>query len=170
MAMDEMPEWTTHKKSACIQKWTDNLHNEAKRLIKQDGTHGNMVFCFDEKNGLIAINAVPPKTNHDQVNISIINAVKEHNLYGIIFIGETWAYFIKEKDHTAFQILTGEMNVVDLREEDKKAMLMVRMEKRDGDCLIYVDEIIRDEKGITLKERQSTSDNRRSWFVFENQR
>lgn len=62
---------------------------------------------------------------------------------GVVFICETWAYYMKENDHTAFQLLDGEMKVSDLNSEDKREALMVRMENGDGDCLVYLDEIVK---------------------------
>ena len=126
--MNDQPKWLANEESACIKKWADNLHTEAKRLFNQDGTHGNILFLFNKENGLVSVNPVPPNVDHDQLNDSIMNAVIEHNLYGVIFIGETWAYFIKENDHTAFQLLDGEMKVSELNDEDKKEALIVRME------------------------------------------
>lgn len=163
--MSDQPKWISHEGSACIREWTDHLHTEAKRLFNQDGTHANLLFCFSKENGLISVNSVPPNTDHAQLDEAIMNAVNEHNLYGVIFIGESWMYFIKEKDHTAFQLLDGEMNVSDLNDEDKKEALIIRMENRDGDCLIYLDEILRDENGHALKEGKIIRRAEKKWFV-----
>ncbi len=46
-------------------------------------------------------------------------------------MGETWMYIAKEKDHTVFQLLDGEMRVSDLNDEDKKEALMIKMENRE---------------------------------------
>ena len=166
--MNDQPKWITNAESACIRNWTDNLHTEAKRLFNQDGTHGNFLFCFNKENGLVSVNPVPLNIDHDQLNAAIMNAVIEHNLYGVVFIGESWIYFIKEKDHTAFQLLDGEMKVSDLNDEDKREALIVRMENSDGDCLMYLDEIIRDENGITLKEGKVARDAQMKWFISQN--
>jgi hypothetical protein len=168
--MSDQPIWISNEKSACIRKWTDHLHTEAKRLFTQDGTHGNMMFSFNKENGLISVNLIPPNIDHDQLNDGIMNAVNEYNLYGVVFIGETWMYFIKEKDHTAFQLLDGEMKVSDLNDEDKKEALMIRMENSDGDCLVYLNEIIRDENGHTLKEGKIIGNAQKKWFIDQNHR
>ena len=81
-------------------------------------------------------------------------------------IGETWTYYMKEKDHTAFQLLDGEMRVSDLNAEDKKEALMVRMENADGDCVIYLDQMIKDQNGVTLKEGVIDKSSQRKWFVY----
>ena len=120
-----------------------------------------MLFCFDEENGLIAADLIPPNLEHHQVYATIKNAVQEHSLYAVILIGESWAYCIKEKDNTASQLLDGEMRVSDLLPEDKKETLLVRMENRDSDSLVYLDEIVRNNAGVSLGESNKTSSNRR---------
>jgi hypothetical protein len=166
--MIDKPKWILNAESECIRNWTENLHTEAKRLLTQDGTHASLLFLFNKESGLISVSPVPPNIDHDQLNVVVENAVNEHDLYGVVFIGETWAYFMKEKDHTAFQLLDGEMKVSDLNSEDKREALMVRMENGDGDCLIYLDEIIRDKNGVTLKNGLVTGSFQKKWFVHQN--
>ena len=165
--MIDKPEWIPNEESECMRNWTENLHKEAKRLLIQDGTHASLLFLFTKEMGLISVNPVPPNINLDELNIAVANAVNEHELYGVVFICETWAYYMKEKDHTAFQLLDGEMKVSDLNAEDKKEALMVRMETSDGDCLIYLEEIIRDKNGVTLKEGLATESSQKKWFISQ---
>ena len=162
--MNTQPKWDQEEKVACMHLWADYLHTQAKKMFEQDGTHGNILFIFDEESGLISADLIPPKVEHSQVNASIKNAVQEHNLYGIILIGESWTYSIKDKDHTARQLLNGEMSVSDLRPEDKRESLIVHMENRDGDCLVYLNEIIRNSAGATLSEGTKTNREHKSWF------
>jgi hypothetical protein len=164
ISMNDKPKWITNEESACIRQWADYLHKEAKRLMTQDGTHACLLFLFNKESGLISLNQVPPNLDHNELNVAVANAISEHNLYGVILISETWAYFVKEKDHTAFQLLDGEMKVSDLNDEDKREALMIKMENSDGDCLIYLDEIIRDENGITLKECKAIRGAQKKWF------
>lgn len=163
--MSDKPKWISLAESECLRKWTDHLHREAKRLLIQDGTHTCLLFLFNKESGLISVNQVPSNVNHSQLNVAIANAISEHDLYGVVLISETWAYFVKEKDHTAFQLLDGEMKVSDLNVEDKTEALMIRMENRDGDCLIYLDEIIRDKNDVTLKESTAINSSQAKWFI-----
>jgi len=165
--MIDRPEWVPKAESECMRNWTDYLHAEAKRLFVQDGTHVSLLFLFNKENGLVSVNPIPLNINHEELNEAVANAVNEHDLYGVVFIAETWAYFAKEKDHTVFQLLDGEMKVSDLNAEDKKEALMVRMENRDGDCLVYLDQIIRDKNGIILKEGVATSVSQNKWFTHQ---
>lgn len=165
--MIDKPKWIPNAEAECIRNWTENFHREAKRLLTQDGTHVSLLFLFNKESGLISVNPVPPNVDHSQLNVGVKNAVNEHDLYGVVFIGEAWAYFVKENDHTAFQLLDGEMKVSDLNSEDKREVLMVRMENADGDCLVYLDEIIRDKNGVTLKDSLVDEGAQKKWFVYQ---
>ncbi len=165
--MIDKPKWMPNAESECIRNWTKNLHKEAKRLLAKDGTHANLLFLFNKESGLISVNPVPPNVDHDQLDVAVKNAVNEHNLYGVVFICETWVYYMKEKDHTAFQLLDGEMKVSDLNSKDKREALMVRMENGDGDCLVYLDEIVRDKNGITLKDGLVAESSQKKWFIHQ---
>lgn len=165
--MIDSPKWISQEASACIRNWTDFLHTEAKRLMTQDGTHACMLFLFNKESGLISVNQVPPNINHNELDEAVANTIGAYDLYGVILICETWTYFIKEKDHTAFQLLDGEMNVSDLNDGDKREALMVRMENRDGDCLVYLDEIMRDKNSVVLQERLATGSSQKKWFVHQ---
>lgn len=163
--MNTQPTWQPEAKSSSICQWIDYLHMEAKRLFDKDKTHGNMLFSFNKEDGLIGINLVPPGVDHDLLNVSVRDAVIEHNLYGVILICESWAYFVKEEnDHTVFQLLDGEMKVSDLNDKDKKEILLVRMENCDGDCVIYWNEIIRNKDGIALSSGKKIYNGQRHWF------
>jgi hypothetical protein len=122
------------------------------------------MFSFDKDKGLVSVDLIPPSTDLCQLNETIIHTVNEHNLYGVIVIGETWMYVSKEKDHTLTQLLDGEMRVSDLTAEDKKEALMIKMENRDGDCVLYVEEIIRSKTGHSLNQSQPIRSNQRKWF------
>lgn len=163
--MKDTPIWIPSAKSASIRKWTEQLHEEAKRVFLQDKTHAHLLFLFNDAAGLISINPIPPKTDNDIVNESMQRAVKEHELYGIILIAEAWVYFPKENDHTAFQLMDGEMKVSDLNDEDKTEVLVVRMESRDGDCLLYLDKIIRNGEQVDLGAGRQINPASRDWFV-----
>jgi hypothetical protein len=163
--MKDEPAWIPTAKSASIRKWAGQLHTEARRLFRKDQTHANILFSFHEEKGLISVNPIAPKTEARQLNAAIVNAIDEHSLYGVILVGEAWAYFPKEKDHTAAQLLDGEMKVSELNDKDKSEALFVRMENLDGDCVVYLNEIIRDETQATLGKGKTSSGEQRNWFL-----
>lgn len=159
------PLWNPSAKSASIRKWAEHLHTEAKRVFLQDKTHAHILFMFQDA-GPTSITPVPPKTPHHQVHSAISRAVREHNLYGVIHVGEAWTYFPKgKKDHTAFQLLDGEMRVSDLKDGDKTEALYLRMESRDGDCVVYLNQIVRHGDTVGLGEQRTISDEDLQWFT-----
>lgn len=163
--MNTQPKWQREAKSSSMCQWTDYLHIESKRLFEKDKTHGNMLFCFNEQDGLIGVNPVPSGVDHELLNVSVRDAVVQHNLYAIILICESWAYFAKkENDHTVFQLLDGEMKVSDLNDKDRKEILLVRMENADGDCVIYWNEIIRNKDNVGLSNGKKIRSGQRNWF------
>jgi hypothetical protein len=158
-------EWNPKAKSASIRKWADNLHKESKRLFLQDKTHAHLLFFFDGDKGLISVNPVPPKTAQAKIDVSIARAVKDNKLFGVIFVGEAWAYFRKGKtDHTAFQLLDGEMTVKDLRDEDKTEVLYMRMESLEKDSLVRLNRIIRTEDEVALSPDKKVWGEDQKWF------
>jgi hypothetical protein len=159
------PLWNPAAKSASIRKWADHLHKEAKRVFLQDKTHAHIVFGFRDS-GPVSITPVPPKTAHGQVHDAIARAIRETDLYGVIHVGEAWTYFPKGKeDHTAFQLLDGEMRVSDLSDEDRTECLYLRVESRDGDCVVYIDRIARNGDEVGLGEQRTIEDEDLEWFA-----
>ena len=159
------PLWNPAAKSASIRKWADHLHREAQRVFLQDKTHAHILFAFQDA-GPVSITPVPPQTTHGQVHAAIARAVRENDLYGVIHVGEAWTYFLKgEKDHTAFQLLDGEMRVSDLGDGDKTEALYLRMESRDGDCVVYLNRIVREGNKVGLGEHRTISDEDLQWFA-----
>jgi hypothetical protein len=135
--------------------FTEWLHDEARDVFRRDGTHAQILFLFADA-GLTSVTPIPPNTTQQQVTEGVRGAVREHGLYGVVLVAEVWTYFPKgPTDHTVFQIHDGEMNVSDLREGDRKEALMVRAESRDGDCLTWMDGIVRDGKLARLGRSMS---------------
>lgn len=158
------PLWNAAAKSASLRKWADHLHKEAKRVFLQDKTHVHILFAFQDS-GPVSVTPVPPKTPQDQVHNAILMSIRKNNLYGIIDVGEAWTYFPKgERDHTVAQLLDGEMRVSDLRDGDKTEALYLRMESRDGDCVVHLDQIVRDGDKVELGKHLSLADEDLQWF------
>jgi hypothetical protein len=164
MKRTECPSWNPSARAACIRKWAEHLHKESKEVFLKDKTHANILFLFGD-DGLVSITQVPPKSDHAQIQEAILRAVKERNLYAVVHIGEAWTYFPKtEDDHTLVQLLTGEMRVRDLKDADKTEALVLRMESRDGDCVVYVDKIVREDGEVVLREGRTVNGEDLKWF------
>jgi hypothetical protein len=158
------PSWNPAAKSASIRKWAEHLHRESKCVFLKDKTHAQILFLFKDT-GLVSITPVPPNTEHIQIYDAVRRAIKDNNLYAVIHVGEAWSYFIKEgKDHTAFQLMDGEMKVSDLNDADRSECLHLRMESRDGDCVVYLDKIVRDGDKLVLGAGRTVPDEDLKWF------
>ena len=159
------PLWNPAAKSASLRKWADHLHKEAKRVFLQDKAHAHFVFSFGDS-GPVAVTPVPSKTPQDQIHNAIMVAIRKDNLYGIIDVGEAWTYFPKGgKDHTAYQLLDGEKRVSDLQNGDRTEALYLRMESRDGGCVVYLNPILRAGTRVELGEERTISHEDLLWFA-----
>jgi hypothetical protein len=149
---DSQPIWNPNDKSGSLKAYAEWLHREAVRLFTQDKTHCQILFLFSDA-GLVSVNPVPANTAAVALTAGVRQAVLENGLYGVIMIAEAWTYMPRRaKDHTAVQIMCGEMNVADLKDEDRAEALMVRMESRDGGHLMWVEPIVRTGTEVTLGE------------------
>lgn len=159
------PPWLPTAKSASIRQWAEHLHQSSTRVFRADKTHVHILFLFKDEEGLVSINPVPPKTDHGQVYEAIRRTIREHNLYAVIHIGEAWAYIPRQPgDHTVFQLLDGEMKVSELNPGDKTEVLYLRMESRDGDCVVYLNPIIRDGSTVELGDDRIIPHEESKWF------
>ena len=135
--------WNSADKPASIRAWVRDLHEQSKAMFIKDGTHVQILFLFGD-DGLVSINPVPPKTSHEHVYGGIKNAIEEHKLYAVIYIGESWMYSARGRtDHTVSQIIDGEIKVSELNKDDRKEVLLLKMESNDGQSLIHMNEIVR---------------------------
>ena len=149
---DIQPIWNPADKQASLKAYAEFLHGEAVRMFRKDKTHVQILFLFTDA-GLVSVNPVPANTAADALTAGVKQAVLENGLYGVIMIAEAWTYMPKRaKDHTTVQIMCGEMNVADLKDEDRTEALMLRMESRDGGHLTWLDPIIRTSDDVTLGE------------------
>jgi len=147
---DSQPLWDPADKQASLKAYAEYLHREAVRVFMRDRTHVQILFLFGDA-GLVSVNAVPANTAADAVTAGVRRAVLDNGLYGVIMIAEAWTYMPKvARDHTAVQILHGEMNVADLKDEDRAEALTLRLESRDGAYLTWLDPIVRSGADVTL--------------------
>jgi hypothetical protein len=115
---DIQPIWNPADKSGSLKAYAEYLHREAVRVFLKDKTHCQILFLFSEA-GLVSVNPVPANTAADALTAGVRQTVLKNGLYGVIMIAEAWTYMPKrEKDHTAVQIMHGEMRVTDLKDDD----------------------------------------------------
>ncbi|MFC1451989.1 hypothetical protein ACFLSJ_01440 [Verrucomicrobiota bacterium] len=164
--MTEQPlPWDRKDRAGSLYRFAEWLHEEARTMFLQDASHVTMLFLFKD-DGIASMNPVPAGTKPDQLLAGVRRAVKENDLYAVVSVGEAWTYFPKtRKDHTAFQLLDGEMSVSDLGDGDRTEALLVRMESRDGDHVTWLDPIVRDDDQVTLGETMRLP--REAWLNYE---
>ncbi|NLF99547.1 MAG: hypothetical protein GX565_05280 [Lentisphaerae bacterium] len=149
---DSQPLWNIDDKPGSLKAYAEWLHREAVRMFMQDKSHCQILFLFSDV-GLASMNPVPENTEPERLLAGVRRAVQEHNLYGVITIAEAWTYMPRRVgDHTAVQIMHGEMRVADLKDDDRTEALMLRMESRDGGHLTWLEPIIRTGDDVTLGE------------------
>ena len=149
---DSQPIWNPADKPGSLKAYAEFLHHQAVEMFRKDKTHCQILFLFSDA-GLVSVNPVPANTAADALAAGVRQAVLENGLYGVIMIAEAWTYLPKRVgDHTAVQIMHGEMRVGDLKAEDRTEALMVRMESRDGGHLTWLEPIIRTGDDVTLGE------------------
>lgn len=147
---DSQPPWNPSDKLGSLKAYAEWLHVIAAATFLKDKSHLQILFLFNDA-GLASMNPVPEGTEPDRLLAGVRQAVLEHNLYGVITIAEAWTYMPKRLgDHTAVQIMCGEMNVEDLRDVDRTEALMLRMESRDGGHLTWLDPIQREGADVRL--------------------
>lgn len=146
------PGWNIDDKPGSLKAYAEWLHVEAVRVFRKDKTHVQILFLFSDA-GLVSVNPVPANTAADALTAGVRQAVLDNGLYGVIMIAEAWTYLPKRaKDHTAVQIMCGEMRVADLKDGDRTEALMLRKESRDGGHLTWLDPIVRDGDKVVLGE------------------
>lgn len=144
------PPWNPAEKSACLMHWGKWMHDEAREIFNKNGSHGKWLFMFDDS-GARSAYAVAPNTGPDELVLAVREAVHKHNPFGVITMSEGWVYLPKQwMDHTSRKILDGEMTVSDLRPDDRTEVFMIRLESRAGDCLTWIDPIVRQDGRATL--------------------
>ena len=166
MNNNQQRQWNSTDPATSFREYAVFLHETAKNMFLQDGTHAEIVFLIapDGTGELIPI--AKPMTR-DNVSEALRTKAAAEDIYGLVHISEGWAYFPRTpRDHTMKQIMCGEMRVSDLNDQDKKEVLVVAMLSRDGESISWIDEIIRGTdagislgRALMLKDRKFTLGN-----------
>ncbi|MDD4869074.1 MAG: hypothetical protein PHR77_00840 [Kiritimatiellae bacterium] len=147
----QTPGWNPADPAASLKTYAKWIRGMAVNTFLSDKTHAELFF-FIKATGPSSVFPVPPKTDRKEVISAIRQAILKDDIYGIIHIAEAWTYTPSGmNDHTARQILDGEMSVSALNKTDKREALLVSFESREGICEVWSASILRDDKkGVTL--------------------
>jgi hypothetical protein len=149
--MEQLPEWNPSDPRASLVALAEFLHDQARRMMANDGTHLEILFILAE-DGTMQPQPIAKPMNRKEVIQVLRKQLPGSNIYGLIHIAEAWGYIPKGRgDHTVKQLKLREMRVSDLKEDDKTELLVVSLLSRDGDSLAWLDEIIRgDDNKVRL--------------------
>ncbi len=165
MTTPQAPVWNKFDLTGSIKAYAEYLHQESVRVFLQDKTHVQIMFLFNE-DGIISVNPVPPKVEHLQVYEAIRGSIIQYDLYGVILLGECWMYLPKNpKDHTVAQIMDGEIKVSELNNADRKEVLHMKMESKDGVSAVYLNRILRTGSNVDLGKDEIMDGVEQKWFV-----
>ena len=137
------PQWNPSDPAASLVELWEFLHNHARDVLLNDGTHIEILFLIADDGTLQPQPIAPPMTRKD-VTETLRVQLPGSSVYGLIHIAEAWAYIPAGRgDHTVKQLKLGEMRVSDLKDEHKTEGLIVSLLSRNGDSRAHFDEIIR---------------------------
>jgi hypothetical protein len=151
VAMDEpIMTWDEANPAVGLRRMADYFREHAIQTFLNDKTHVELFFLVNRQGeAQVVPAAVLP--DRDQLMAALRAHVQANDVYGVIHIVEAWSYHRREgPDHTFTQIMSGEIKVSELRDEDRAEVLMVRMENRDGDHRLWSMPIQRDGDKVTL--------------------
>jgi hypothetical protein len=149
--MPSQPSWNAAAPVESLHAFAKWLQNEAREVFAKDGTHAHLLFLIDKEQGLVSMNPIPPNTNKEQISAGVRQAIEEHDIYAVVSVAESWVYYPNgPRDHTAIQLRYNEMGVADLRDEDRREALLVRMESSDGELLTWFSPIVRNKDSVRL--------------------
>lgn len=123
---------------------TTELNALARKIFTMDGFHESMVFFMTDEGKLVK----PLSWSTFEVpgadpQASILAMAKGNGFFAMITIAEAWMYKGSPNDHTARQLMDGEMRVSDLNDSDKDEALVVTMAARDGRKIMIMNAVER---------------------------
>jgi hypothetical protein len=152
------PEWNRNDARASLLALAEFFHEHARQTIVKDGTHVELLFLLTD-DGTMQPQPIAKPLTREGVAETLREQLPGSNVYGLIHIAEAWAYVAKgPRDHTFKQIQWGEIAVSELKEDDRTEILTVNLINRDGDSVVWQDEIIRDSNDkVSLGHTQKRS-------------
>ena len=147
-----VPGWDAARPAESFRAFANFIHFRAKEVLLADGHHSEMFFFMPlDGNGHIIL---WQSNDRDLEADWLRKHITEHYSYGVVHVVEAWMHMAaKPGDHTLKQLMDGEMKVSQLRPEDRREVLMVSAQSRDGWAVSWVDQLARDKTGkISLGE------------------
>lgn len=146
-----MPPWDKSDPAGSLRRLGEWYLTRARGMFLKAGKHVELYFLFGQ-DGHGTMIQVPPGMDRETFMANLKGTIKATNAYGVIQIGEVWAYIPpRPGDHTYRQVLEGEIKVSELKEGDKTEALFVRYQSLEDQCF-WVSPILRKGTGVSLGE------------------
>jgi hypothetical protein len=142
--------WSQENKTTCFRHFAQELKEHSKQVFLRDKHHTEIFFLVSDDGRALVISSLP-KMNRDELVKKLKLIIQEQNIYGVVHVVEDWTYFSKKPaDHTAKQLLMGEIAVSELRGGDRTEALVVIMESREKAHFMWVTPILRNGDRVNL--------------------
>lgn len=141
-----VPDWSAASPAESFQAFAVVIHEQAKQMIVQDGTHAELFFLLSlDGSGEL----VHWQENDREGEAEWLRGyISERYTFGVIHVVECWMRLApKPDDHILKQVMAGEIKVSELNPEHRTETLMVSSQSRDGHSHSWLDEIIRQGDG-----------------------
>ncbi len=139
-------DWDAAKPAESFRAFGNYVHGQAKEILLKDGHHSEMLFFIPlDGNGHVVL----WRSNDRDLEADWLRRhAAERYAYGVVHVVEAWMHLApKPGDHTLKQIMDGEIKVSELKPGDRKEVLMVSAQSRDGWANSWNDEILRGPGG-----------------------
>jgi hypothetical protein len=150
--------WDEAAPGSGLRQMATMLRAQAVQMFLNDKTHLELFFLVNRRgeSRVVPASVIPDR---DQLMAALRAHVRANDIFGVIHIVEAWIYHRRQgPDHTFTQIMSGEIKVSELRDSDRSEVLIVRMESRDGDHLLWSMPIQRDGDKATLGQPIESND------------
>ena len=145
-----MPPWDKSDPAGSLRRLGEWYCDRARGMFLKAGSHVEIYFLFT-RDGQGTMIQIPPGMAREAFMANLQGTIKANNAYGVIQIGEVWAYIPpRPNDHTYRQVLEGEIKVSELKEGDKTEALMIRYQSSVGEQCAWVNPIQRTGAGVSL--------------------
>ena len=152
MKSKEQPVWDSANPKESLRAQAAWLNETARITYLKDKFHTELFF-FYKQDGQGAIGQPPAGMDRDQFIPILKESIRQNDIYGVVHVVESWAYFPRHpNDHTFKQVTQGEIAVSQLKPGEKSEALMVKVESRDGLTHVWLSPIVRSPDGVALAD------------------
>lgn len=142
-------DWDRSRPVESFKAFAGQIHQQAKDTLIQDGSHAEMFFflTIGGSGQLMCWRS----NDRDSEALWLRQHIAAHYIYGVVHVTEAWMRLARGADDPLFQqVMAGEKRISELPPSERKEVLMVSAQSRDGWAMSWSDEILRDADGKPL--------------------